>query len=152
MPIDLIFLAFMIIIVSAIVYRMSNFALVAVMTATVIAFGVHLSTVEPSLNFASDPRNTNFEMPKNTNFANHSQNLADLDQNLDEANHSYNDLVCPGDNMLSLRMWENGKRSKVAMDNRAKFDKYSLMHYFDEELRSAENSIWWDDDSLEHEF
>ena len=75
-----------------------------------------------------------------------------LDADLNESEHSYNEPVCPGDNILSLRMWENGKRSKQAMDHRAKFDKYSMLHYFDDELRCHANSIWWDDDSLEHKF
>jgi hypothetical protein len=72
--------------------------------------------------------------------------------NLDAAQHNFYDLACPGDNLLSLRMWENGKRSKTAMDNRARFDKYSFLHYVDEELRNTAESIWWDDDSLEHLF
>ena len=75
-----------------------------------------------------------------------------LDRNLEKVKYNYYDIACPGDNRLTSRMLEQGKRAKQSIDNRARFDKYSLLHYFDEELNSSSNSRWWDDDSLEHLF
>lgn len=75
-----------------------------------------------------------------------------LYNNLDAVKNVYYDMACPGDNALAERMWEQGRRSQQATINRAKFDKYSLLHYFDEELRSTANSRWWDNDALEHKF
>lgn len=72
--------------------------------------------------------------------------------NLDDVKSVYYDMACPGDNALSARMWEQGRRAQQSKDNRAKFDKYSMLHYVDEELRSVANSRWWDDDALEHRF
>jgi len=75
-----------------------------------------------------------------------------LYNNLDAVKDVYDDMACPGDNALASRMLEQGKRSQQATIARAKFDKYSMLHYFDEELRSAEGSRWWDNDALEHKF
>lgn len=71
---------------------------------------------------------------------------------LGQINNMYSEDVCPGDTALTTRACQNGRRAKESIDNRARFDKYSALHYFDEELRSAANSRWWDDDSLEHKF
>ena len=172
--IEIVFLVFIIMLVSSIVYRMSNRSLVVSLAAVLVALGIYksqkpsrkcrarptggsktptyisktlpdtdgteptYSTVDEAANQYSEREGNEFERQ--------------LYANLDAAEHNFYDTACPGDNLLSLRMWENGKRSKTAMDNRAKFDKYSFLHYVDEELRTTAESIWWDDDSLEHLF
>lgn len=172
---DVMFLLFMIIVISSVVYRLSNATLVLVMSVALILFCFHKS----ELHSAAD----RCAFPPTQDITYVSKQLADIKDNdptdppahsvyeaankynktghefekqlytdLDATEHRYYDAACPGDNLLSLRMWENGKRSKMAMDNRAKFDKYSILHYFDEELRTTSNSVWWDDDSLEHLF
>ena len=75
-----------------------------------------------------------------------------LYNNYDSVKNVYYDMACPGDNALSDRMLEQGKRSQQATDARAKFDKYSTLHYLDEELNNTANSRWWDNDALEHLF
>ena len=67
-------------------------------------------------------------------------------------NDLYDEFVEPGDNALSLRMLEMGKKAKQSIDNRAKFDKNSIQPYIEEELRMFSNSRWWEDDSLEYKF
>ena len=75
-----------------------------------------------------------------------------LYNNYDSVKNIYYDMACPGDNALTDRMLEQGKRPQQATDARAKFDKYSMLHYLDEELNSTANCRWWDNDSLEHKF
>jgi hypothetical protein len=79
-------------------------------------------------------------------------NKKEFIKNLKAVNDVYYEGGCPGDDALTKRMLEQGNRSKQSIDIRAKFDKYSLLHYFDEELDSHANSVWWDNDSLEHKF
>lgn len=57
-----------------------------------------------------------------------------------------------GDNMLAARSIEQGRRAKQSIDNRAKYDRYSVQGFYDEELRSHANKIWWENDALEHMF
>jgi hypothetical protein len=75
-----------------------------------------------------------------------------LYNNYNTTKNIYYNMACPGDNALADRMLEQGKRPQQATDNRAKFDKYSMLHYLDEELNSTANSRWWDNDALEHLF
>ena len=180
--IEILFLVFVIILVSSIVYRMSNKTLVLALAAAFVAFGIYKAdrprpctssrpNKAPDAIYvsqkpgAADSSQEHDDPPKppptyatvNEAANQYSERASDdfethLYTNLDAAQHNFYDLVCPGDNLLSLRMWENGKRSKTAMDNRAKFDKYSFLHYVDEELQNTSESIWWDDDSLEHLF
>lgn len=75
-----------------------------------------------------------------------------LKSKLEDVKKEYYTIGCIGDNALSLRMWENGRRAKQSQDIRARYDKYSALHIFDEELRAHANSIWWDNDALEHRF
>jgi hypothetical protein len=75
-----------------------------------------------------------------------------LNNNYEEVKNIYYDMACSGDNALTDRMIEQGKRPQQSIDARAKFDKYSMLHYLAEELDSAANSRWWDNDALEHEF
>jgi hypothetical protein len=67
----------------------------------------------------------------------------------DTVYNRYNDVICPGDKRLSDRMKWMGQKNKFAIDNRAKFDKYTNLNYFEEELNDAANSRWWDNDDLE---
>jgi hypothetical protein len=75
-----------------------------------------------------------------------------LYNNYDASKNIYYDMACSGDNALTDRMLEQGKRPQQATDARAKFDKYSMLQYLSEELNSAANSRWWDNDALEHLF
>lgn len=173
----LIFLIFVIVLISAMVYKLSNktfmtVLLIGVLVALFSSDGQHKNTC------SHNNRSHSHHKPKETIYKskcmaeeddddseNAYQNLEEaanqysqrdfdimLYNGLDAVNNVYYDMACPGDNALALRMWENGKRSKESQDIRAKFDKYSMLHYFDEELRSAAGSRWWDDDSLEHKF
>jgi hypothetical protein len=178
--IEILFLVFVIILVSSIIYRMSNKALVLALAAAFVAFGIYKADrpacapshppakVATPVYVSQEPGNSQEptaakpDSPPTYATVNEAANQysardsddfeTHLYKNLDAAQDEFRDLVCPGDNLLSMRMWENGKRSKTAMDNRAKFDKYSFLHYVDEELRNTSESIWWDDDSLEHLF
>lgn len=57
-----------------------------------------------------------------------------------------------GDDKLAYRMHDMGQKNKHAMINRAMWNKNSAIPYFEEELNSHANSIWYDDDTLDDEF
>lgn len=58
-----------------------------------------------------------------------------------------------GDELLTRKMIDNGRRAKQSIDIRSKFTKNSFLPYIEKELRDSENSqSFWDDDSLEYMF
>ena len=48
------------------------------------------------------------------------------------------------DDVMCDRMAYSSIQSKHALNNRAKYNKYSIMPYFDSELRANEERDWWD--------
>lgn len=62
----------------------------------------------------------------------------------DSINMLYAEYIEPGDDRLYQKMQHLGKKDKNAINYRAKFDKSSLSPWVSEELDSAENSIWWE--------
>lgn len=153
--IDLIFIVFMVIVISSMIYRLSNRTLVIASMLGLGTFWVYKST-ERNVKRVNTParRSTRVEVAKPTKPIYEEAEPLDnqLQTALTNAEETYQDIACPGDTALTARMLENGKKAKISLVNRSKFDKYSLLHYFDEELRTTENSIWWEDDSLEHVF
>jgi hypothetical protein len=73
-----------------------------------------------------------------------------------EDNYKYNlfdEIGCDGDNMLAHKMKHISNKNREAMDNFSRtFTKYSNVNYFDQELKDAEASRWWDNQDLEGEF
>jgi hypothetical protein len=56
------------------------------------------------------------------------------------------------DDALAVRMHHMATMPKRAIDARARFDKYTVKHLFDEELHQHENRRWWDNQDLEQAF
>ena len=52
--------------------------------------------------------------------------------------------VNDADDFMCDRMSYSSIQSKHAINNRAKYNKYSIMPYFDSELRANEERDWWD--------
>ena len=52
--------------------------------------------------------------------------------------------VNDADDVMCDRMAYSSIQSKHALNNRAKYNKYSIMPYFDSELRANEERDWWD--------
>jgi hypothetical protein len=176
----LLFLVFIVVVISGMVYRLSaNVLSMALVVGVITAFvttnkktlypskckhkdakalqeSQKAKTMYQSKQIASACDEEPDETYNNLHEAEHQYSEKDFDimlhKKLDDVQDIYYDNVCPGDSALSLRMWEQGKRSQQATDARAKFDKYSMLHYLDEELRSNANSRWWDNDALEHKF
>lgn len=74
-----------------------------------------------------------------------------LDYYPKETTHDMYDMGgCRGDTLIAEKMKHMSTMSKRSMDIRAKFDRYSAQHLFDEELHEHENRRWWDnqDDEL----
>ncbi len=71
---------------------------------------------------------------------------------IDNLYHGKSNYPLSGDDNLTYRMYDMGQKNKHAIINRAMWDKNSLIPYLEEELRTHANSIWWDDETLEHEF
>jgi hypothetical protein len=73
-----------------------------------------------------------------------------------EDNYKYNlfdEIGCDGDNMIAHKMKQMSNKNREAMDNFSRtFTKYSNVNYFDQELKDAEASRWWDNQDLEGEF
>jgi len=57
-----------------------------------------------------------------------------------------------GDNRLFNRMKYMAMQPKLATDIRAKWNKYKLQPYLEEELREHSNRTWWNSDHLDDEF
>jgi hypothetical protein len=62
------------------------------------------------------------------------------------------DYPMTGDDKLMFKMYDMSGKNKEAILNRAMWNKNALIPYLEEELRSHENSIWYDDETLEREF
>lgn len=80
--------------------------------------------------------------------------LKNMDQpdNVDLLYYGGDEYILQGDDKLTYKMIDMSMRNKHAINNRALWNKNSLLPYFEEELRSHENSIWWDDDTLDNQF
>ncbi len=61
----------------------------------------------------------------------------------------YNNMGASGDNLIASRMQYLSTMNKRAMDIRSRYDKYSALHLFDEELRDNEYRDWWDNQDYE---
>lgn len=57
-----------------------------------------------------------------------------------------------GDDSLTSRMMNMGKKNKEAIINRAMWNKNSLLPYLEDELRMHSESIWYDNEDLERDF
>lgn len=65
----------------------------------------------------------------------------------------FDEIGSLGDNKLAHRMKYLSNMNRVAIDNRARLDKYTNLNYLTEELDDHANSVWWDDDvALEKQF
>jgi len=64
----------------------------------------------------------------------------------------FDEIGSLGDNNIAHLMKHMSNKNRVAIDNMSRQNKYTNMHYFDQELKDHANSIWWDDESLESEF
>ena len=73
-----------------------------------------------------------------------------------EENYKYNlfdEIGCLGDNMLAHKMKQVSNKNREAIDNFSRtYSKYSNINYFDQELKDAEASRWWDNEDLEKDF
>lgn len=74
-----------------------------------------------------------------------------------EENYKKNNLPelgCLGDNGIMRQMKHMSNKNRQSMDGAARFDKYTNIGYFADELKEASSSRgWWDDDvALEREF
>ena len=73
-----------------------------------------------------------------------------LDESLDilleklETSNFARPNVNDADDVMCDRMAYSSIQSKHALNNRAKYNKYSIMPYFDSELRANEERDWWD--------
>jgi len=73
-----------------------------------------------------------------------------LDESLDilleklETSNFARPNVNDADDVMCDRMAYSSIHSKHALNNRAKYNKYSIMPYFDSELRANEERDWWD--------
>ena len=63
--------------------------------------------------------------------------------------HSYMGNL--GDTKLFNRMKYSGLQPQLAKDIRSRYNKYSMLPYFKEELDEQENRVWWENDALENE-
>ena len=63
--------------------------------------------------------------------------------------HSYMGTL--GDTKLFNRMKYSGLQPQLAKDIRSRYNKYSMVPYFKEELDEQENRVWWENDALESE-
>ena len=64
----------------------------------------------------------------------------------------FDEIGSLGDNNIAHLMKHMSNKNRVAIDNMSRQNKYTNMHYFEQELKDHANSIWWDDESLESEF
>jgi hypothetical protein len=73
-----------------------------------------------------------------------------------EDNYKYNifdDIGSLGDNMLAHKQKQRSNMNRVAMDNFSRMQtKNSNINYFEQELKDAAGSRWWDNEELEDEF
>lgn len=69
--------------------------------------------------------------------------------NEDDIRTIYTNSGCIADNQLCNRMKYTGAQAKMSQDIRARYNKYTLMPYLEEEMRENEDLHWWEDDSLE---
>jgi hypothetical protein len=76
----------------------------------------------------------------------------DISDDIERLYYGISNYPLTGDDSLTYRMYDMGQKNKHAIMNRAMWDKNSLIPYLEEELRDHANSIWWDDETLEHEF
>lgn len=56
----------------------------------------------------------------------------------------HKEMGCTGDNKLANRMKYMGMQSKLSADNRSRMNRYTLLPYFEEELKENEDRDWWD--------
>ena len=64
----------------------------------------------------------------------------------------FDEIGSLGDNNIAHLMKNMSNKNRVAIDNMARQNKYTNIHYFNQELKDHANSVWWDDESLESEF
>jgi hypothetical protein len=63
----------------------------------------------------------------------------------------HKEMACSADTALCNRMKYLALQPKMSQDIQAKFNKYTILPYFEEELREQENKIWWENDELEND-
>ena len=59
---------------------------------------------------------------------------------------------CSGDTRIARRMSHMATMPKRAIEARSRLDKYALAPFLEEELEQHANSIWWENEELEHMF
>jgi hypothetical protein len=99
------------------------------------------------------PLKPDYDIKKNVDKAWNKQKIKKPEYS--ENNYKYNtydELAGIGDNLLTHKMKHMSNMNRVAMDNFARQNKNTNIHYFNNELDEHANSVWWDDDTLENEF
>lgn len=68
----------------------------------------------------------------------------DLYSNQLSVQELHKDMGCSGDNKLANRMKYMMLQPKMSHDARARMNRYTLLQFWEEELRDNENRDWWD--------
>ena len=68
----------------------------------------------------------------------------DLYSNQLSVQELHKDMGCAGDNKLANRMKYMMLQPKMSHDARARMNRYTLLQFWEEELRDNENRDWWD--------
>ena len=173
--VSIIFLVFIVAIISAVVYNLTmNGVVIILLIGTIFTILLNNQSIDTT---NTDDNNYRCENEEIVSYRSKTADDDDTDskehtyRNVKEAEHQFSDndvdikmynaqpgsnihydMACSGDNSISDRMLEQGKRSKQSTDARAKFDKHSMNHYLNEELDSTANARWWDNEELEQDF
>lgn len=106
---------------------------------------INMSDEIVDLNELSDDDEITEEITQELNKQLYTNNAAKY-QNLHNAN------MQDGDSALANRMKVQSGRAKESIDNKARFNKYSLGPYLEQELQDHANMRWWDNPALEQHF
>lgn len=87
----------------------------------------------------------------------YSDNIRIIPKQLEYSENNYkknlfDEIGSLGDNNIAHLMKHVSNKNRVAIDNMSRQNKYTNMHYFEQELKDHANSVWWDDESLESDF
>jgi hypothetical protein len=90
--------------------------------------------------------NCNPEMPKES-FTRHKNEFDIQLFNDPDITKVYKDMGSSADTQIANRMKYMALQPKMSMDIRSRHNRYSLLPFFDEELKANENRDWWDVES-----
>jgi len=142
-------------------------AIILIIVVVLIVVHFQLRRVpDPTIMFHLDlKQQCNENMPAPDTKIDQPEQKPDVPKNLDisydstEASENYrmlfggslNDDELCGDDKFAFKMWDMGQKNKHALTNRAIMNKDTFAKYYHQEMRDHENSIWWDDETLEQE-